>query len=74
MFLYSYAADFIQGIVEKDQQKLARAFNFTFRYIVWCFVDRINPVERDIMDTICAARSVLFLDLNLEIDIECTVR
>jgi hypothetical protein len=33
LFLYSYEADFIQGLLKKKEQKLARSFNFTFRYI-----------------------------------------
>ena len=33
LFLYSYEADFIQGILKKNGKKLARSFNFTFRYI-----------------------------------------
>jgi hypothetical protein len=33
MFLYSYEANFIQGLLKKNEKKLARSFNFTFRYI-----------------------------------------
>ena len=33
LFLYSYEADFIQGLLKKKEKKLARSFNFTFRYI-----------------------------------------
>jgi hypothetical protein len=33
LFLYSYKADFIQGLLKKNQKKLARSFNFPFRYI-----------------------------------------
>jgi hypothetical protein len=33
LFLYSYEADFIQGILKKNGKKLARSLNFTFRYI-----------------------------------------
>jgi hypothetical protein len=33
LFLYSYEADFIQGLLKKSEKKLARYFNFTFRYI-----------------------------------------
>ena len=32
LFLYSYEADFIQGPLKKNEKKLARSFNFTFRY------------------------------------------
>ena len=35
--LYSYEADFIQGLLKKNEKQLARYFNFTFRYIYrWC--------------------------------------
>jgi hypothetical protein len=30
LFLYSYEADFIQGLLKKNEKKLARSFNFTF--------------------------------------------
>jgi hypothetical protein len=33
LFLYSYEADFIQELLRKNEKKLARSFNFTFRYI-----------------------------------------
>jgi hypothetical protein len=33
LFLYSYEADFIQGLLKKNEKKLARSFNFMFRYI-----------------------------------------
>ena len=32
LFLYSYKADFIQGLLRKNEKKIARSFNFTFRY------------------------------------------
>jgi hypothetical protein len=57
LFLYSYEADFIQGLLRKNEKKLARFFNFTFRYIdnvlslnnsrFGDFVDRIYPIERE---------------------------
>ena len=31
--LYSYEADFIQGLLKKNDKKLVRFFNFTFLYI-----------------------------------------
>jgi hypothetical protein len=31
LFLYSYEADFIQGLLEKNEKKLARSFKFTFQ-------------------------------------------
>jgi hypothetical protein len=33
LFLYSYEADFIQGLLKKNEKKLARSFDFTVRYI-----------------------------------------
>ena len=33
LFLYSYEADFIQGLLKKNEKKLARCFIFTSRYI-----------------------------------------
>jgi hypothetical protein len=33
LFLYSYEADFIQGLLKKKEKKLAWSFNFMFRYI-----------------------------------------
>jgi len=32
LFLYSYDADCIPGLLKKNEKKLARSFNFTFRY------------------------------------------
>ena len=33
LFLYWYEVDFIQRLLKKNEKKLARSFNFTFRYI-----------------------------------------
>ena len=33
LFLYSYEANVIQRLIKKNEKKLARSFNFTFRYI-----------------------------------------
>jgi hypothetical protein len=33
LFLYSYEAYFIQGLLKKNEKKLAQSFNLTFRYI-----------------------------------------
>ena len=54
LFVYSYEADFIQGLVRKNEKKLVRFFNFTFRYIDcrFCdFVNRICPIELEIKNT-----------------------
>ena len=69
LFLYSYEIDCIQGLLKKTEKKLARSFNFTFRYNnckFGDFVDRIYPIEHDIKDTIDIARSALYLDLQLQ--------
>ena len=60
LFRYSYKTDFIQGHLKKNEKKLARSFNFTFRYIDYVlslnnsrfgdFVDRIYPTEFRIKD------------------------
>ena len=74
LFLYSYEADFIQGLLKKNEKKLARSFNFTFRYIddvlslnnsrFGDFVDRIYPIELEIKDTTVTDRSASYLDLT----------
>jgi len=58
LFLYSYEADFIQGLLKKNEKKLARFVNFTFRYMddvlslnnsrFGDFVDRIYSIELEI--------------------------
>ena len=84
LFLYSYEAYFIQGLLKKNEKKLARSFNFTFRYIddvlsldnyrFGDFVDRIYPIELEIKDTTDTDRSASYLDLHLEIDSEGRLR
>ena len=83
-FLYSYEADFIQGLLKKKEKKLARSFNFTFRYIddvlslnnssFGDFVDSIYPIELEIKDTKDTDRSASYLDLHLDIDSEGRLR
>jgi len=80
LLLYSYEADFIQELLKKNDKKLARSFNFTFRYIddvlslnnsrFGDFVDRIYPIGLEIKDTTDTDRSASYLDLHLEIDSE----
>ena len=70
----------IQGLLKKNGNKLARSFNFTFRYIddnlslnhsrFGDLVDRIYPIELEIKDTTDTDRSASYLDLHLEIDSE----
>jgi len=76
--LHSYEADFIQRLLKKNGKKLSQSFNVPFRYIddvlsinnsrVGDFVDRIHPIELEIMDTTDTDKSASYLDLNLEID------
>ena len=59
LFLYSYEADFIQGLHRKNDNKLPRSSNFMFPYIddvislsnsrFGDFVDRIYPIELEII-------------------------
>ena len=84
LFLYSHEAAFIQGLLKKNEQKLVRSFNFTFRYIddvlslnnsrFGVFVDRIYPIELQIKYTTYIDRSASYLDLYLEIDSEGWLR
>jgi hypothetical protein len=56
-----YDKDFIQGLLKKNEKKLARSFNFTFRYAddvlslnnsrFSDFVDRIYLIGLEIEDT-----------------------
>ena len=84
LFLYSYEADFIQGLFKKNEKKLARFFNFMFRYIdnvislndsrFGDLVGRIYPIELKIKETTDTNRSAPYLDLHLEIDNEGRLR
>jgi len=79
LFLYSYEADF-----KKNERKLARSFNFMFRYIddvlsinncrFGDFVDPIYPIELEIKDTTYTDMSASYLDQHLEIDSEGLLR
>ena len=84
LFLYSYEVNFIQGLLKKNEKKLARSSNFTFRYIddvlslnnsrFGDFIDRIYPIELEIKDTTDTDRSASYLDLHFEIDSEGRLR
>jgi hypothetical protein len=84
LFLYSYEANFIQGLLKKNEKKLARFFNFTFRCIddvlslsnsiFGDFVDCIYPIELEIKDTTYTDRSASQHYLHLEIDSEGRLR
>ena len=84
LFLYSYEADFIQGLLKKKGKKLAGSFNYTLRYIdvvlslnnsrFGDFIDFVYPIELDIKDTTDTDRSGTYLDIHLEIDSEGWLR
>ena len=84
LFLYSYEADFKQGLLKKIKRKLARSFNLTFRYIddvlslnnyrFGDVVGRIYPIELEIKDTTYTDISASYLDLHIEIDSEGWLR
>ena len=72
-----YEADFIQGLLKKNQKKLARSFNLTFCYIddvlllnnsrFGDFADWIYPIDLEIKDITDTNRSASYLDLHFEI-------
>ena len=78
LFLYSYEADFLDGLLKKKEKTLARTFNFSFRYIddvlslnnprFGDFLHLIYPIELEIKDTTDTVKSASYLDLYLEID------
>ena len=73
LFLYSHEAEFIQGLVQKREKKLAQSFIFIFRYIVDVlslnnnkFSDHLHliyPSELEIKDAIDLDKSASYLDL-----------
>jgi hypothetical protein len=79
-----YAADFIHGLLKKNEKKVSRSFNFKFNYIndvlsinnskFGDFIDRIYPIALEITDTTDTVISASYLDLHLEIDSECRLR
>ena len=78
LFLYSYEAHFIQGLIKKNEKKLVRYFNAIFLYIddvlslnnsrFGNFADRIYPIELQIKDSTYTERYASYMDLHLEID------
>ena len=78
LFLYSYEAAFIQGLIQKKQKTLARCFNFSFRYIDDVlslnndkFRDSLHliyPSELEIKETTDTTKSASYLDLCLSIN------
>jgi hypothetical protein len=84
LFLYSYEAEFIQGLLKKNDKNLARSFNFTFSYTddvlslnnsrFGVFIDRIYPIELEVTDTTDIGRSASYLDLHPKFDSEGRLR
>ena len=78
LFLCSYEAEFIEGLIRTGNKNLAKSFNFTFRYIDDVMslnnkkfddhVDRIYPPELEIKDTTDSSTSAAYLDLYLQHD------
>lgn len=78
LFLHSYEAEFLEGLVQKKDRKLAQAFNFSFRYIDDVlslnnprfndYLHLIYPSELEIKDTTDTPSSASYLDLHLEIN------
>jgi hypothetical protein len=72
--------DFIQGFLKKNEKKLVRSFNFTFRYTddvlsvnnyrLSDFLDCIYPIEIDRKDITDTYRSASYLDIHLEVGSE----
>ena len=72
LFLYSYETDFIQGLLKKNEKKLTRSFNFTFRYIDDVlslnnyifdnFVDCIFSIVVEIKDVTDTDKSASYLE------------
>ena len=79
LFLYSYEADFMHGLLKKKRKEV-RSFNFKFLYIddaltlnnykLCNFIDVIYPTELEIKYTADIARSHSYLDLHFAIDNE----
>ena len=73
LFLFSYEAEFIQGLVQKEEKKSAHSFNFTFRYIddvlslnnnrLSDHLHLLYPSELEIKDTTDTDQSASYLDL-----------
>ena len=67
----------MQGLLKKNEKKLARSYNFAFRYIddvmspnnsKFCdFVDHIYSIDLEIKDTTDTALFASYLNIQLEI-------
>jgi hypothetical protein len=84
LFLYSYEAYFILGLLNKNEKMLARSFNFTFLYIDdvlslnnsrFCYiVDRLYPIEQEIKGITNTDMSASYFYIHLETDSEGRLR
>jgi hypothetical protein len=83
LFLYSYETDFIQGLLNKNGKKLARSFNFRFRYIDDVLLLNnsrfggfvvIYLIELEIKDTTDTDRSASYLHIHMDIGSEGWLR
>ena len=78
LFLYSYDAEFIQGLLKSGKKTLVQIFNFTYRYIDDVLslsnskfsdnLDVIYPSKLEIKNTTESTKSTSYLDCLLEID------
>ena len=78
LFLYSYEAEFVQGLLKSGKKQLAQSFSFTYRYIddvlslnnskFSDYLDFIYPSELGIKDTTESTKSTPYFDCLLEID------
>ena len=84
LFLYSYEANFIRGLLKKNEDKLSEYFKFTFlnmddvlslnNSMLGDFVDRIYHIEFEVKDNKDTDRLASYLDIRLEIDSEGQLR
>lgn len=68
LFLYSYAADFIQRILRENENKLSKSFNFTHPLYRWLPFQ--SYVDIKIKETTDTARYAFYPNLHIEIDNE----
>ena len=84
LFLYSYEANFIRGVLKKNEEKLSGYFKFTFlnmddvlslnNSMLGDFVDRIYQIEFEVKDNKHTDRLASYLNIRLEIDSEAQLR
>jgi hypothetical protein len=78
-FIHTWETSY-RGFLKKNEKKLVRSFNFTFRYTdgvlavnnyrLSDFLGCIYPIEIERKDITDTYRSASYLDLHLEIDSE----